>query len=838
MNTLEHDYLELVTGSNILEVVQLKKNQLRQEAQAQQLDPEAYLNEHKKDILNLYKNADLGILCTLLENGHSWRNVTENYTGQPQIIRELDDAQEIRNYINDVLDMVQVEMNHRTKENFQDAYQAFASYREAEEGKYQNTDNLKEYIDGQLVIKLLVQDGYSQDTIKKVLKEHNYSEDYAKELTEKSMIVKRLYMDIANALPLSQSKNEFDVYRAIAKEYMAKMGIKVLSANDDLAIRKQLNNYNFPNEYLKKSFLKASPVAHEPARDPQQYVDAILSDEIEFKEELNQKKPIMDLEALYKGAIERFNQKLRNTGRNIIDGVLENKNRNYYDCLAAKELFDNHYTENEIYNAINKWSPEKENPAYPGYAQWVLDKANKLISKEKDILNHKKIQIPKASYQDLCDQGFTPTEMVISILQERMELNPSLKQRLYEPFMDKDLAESALTRYPDFNREALKGIINSFPRAILLLNTGLPEAKDYADNVIKAADARINETHKIQRAKEELKATFQSQQEIQHQGITGETANMKNNIYTLGRCALTMMQGNNDEHIIRDMIVANLPDADEKIITDIIQKNKECIKRAAYIKEYSPDTENTDSNPKGYYLSQMSKQYKIRNAFNASMDAEIAKDLKIMGLSRNEIRTIIQENSPIICQPGRGNDYVDKYVLPTALQRAMEELKKLKQYYPAPRHKEGQDVKEEYQYQVKKTLANIALPFMIEMDVIIAGVLLSQGFSDMDISTTLSQLSPLKDSQKEYGVAIVKAAENDEVRADADEIDNSMEVSEETNYIRESQEKDQPPLIAQETTVETTIHETYEGDMKVASEVIGQETKVQKRVLRPGVANP
>ena len=60
MNAIEHEYFKLVTESNIEEHITKFKASLADEAAAKGLEPEAYLKEHKKDILEQYKKIDLG----------------------------------------------------------------------------------------------------------------------------------------------------------------------------------------------------------------------------------------------------------------------------------------------------------------------------------------------------------------------------------------------------------------------------------------------------------------------------------------------------------------------------------------------------------------------------------------------------------------------------------------------------------------------------------------------------------------------------------------------------------------------------------------------------------
>lgn len=825
MNTVEQEYFRLIAESNIKEHISSFKAGLANEAAAKGLDPATYLHEHQKDVLKQYQKIDLGILCALLDRGQSWRNIYETFTNNSIILQELESPAEIRSYTDEVLGMVQKEMYQRTRKDFEEASRAFSSHAEALEAKYQDNDTeLNDYRNGEIVINMLLKDDFSQDTIEKVLLSNNYPEDYAKGLMEKSMLIKRLYNDVAEAPPMANAKNEFDIYRAVAKEYMAKLGIKIMSYNDDLAICQQLKSLKFPDNYLRRSFLRASPVAHEPGRNPEAYVEAVLSGDsshAEFKDGLN-KSPVMDIEQVYKAALEIYDKYLKDKGIN--KDIEHSDERVYYDCLATRKLFNAHFTENEIYGALS-YSPQSTNPAFPGYAQWLLDKTNKLLNKEKELINHKKLVIPSQSYKELLEHGFKPMEIVTAILQERMELNPSLKQRLYMPFVDKDLTEAALTRYPDFDLDALKGIINSFPRAIILSGTRLPEEKDYADNVIAEATKRIEAASNIKKAQEKLQESLKNQQDVQYQGVTGETSNMKMSIYHLGRTALAMMRSGSDEQLIRDMIAGNtLPDmpADDldDMVKRIISQNREVIKRVQAIDEYKePATKSIMPAARDFYMSKMLKQHEIRKAFNASMDADIVKDMLALNYSRNDIKNAVQDCSPIVCQPGRGNDYYDKYVRNTALQSYQTELTKLVNYYPEPRQQKEDDCSKEYQYHLQKLKAAIALPFMIEMDGLIAATMLIQGFSSPEISDTLNQMSPLRESQNNYGLGVVKNAERDigeSMAQQASAMDNSK-----------------PSAIAEEAVVETTIRDTYIGEEKINSEVIGEAVKKRTRVLQP-----
>lgn len=759
MESLEHAYYRLLSESGFTEAIQnIKQNIIN----ASEGSAENALSERKEEIIDAYKKMDLSIICDLLEMGYSWRDVIENYTSNPFILHELDIQHEVQQYTDSVIELVNDERMNRLTQDYDDAQRVFTSYRTSLNNKYVDDDRYqqyREYRDGEIVINMLVHDGYTEATISRVLIDNDYDEAYVKGLLEKCMDVKRLYIDISQALSLDNSKNEFDVYRSMAKEYMAKLGIKVLSYSDDLAIMQRLKGLKFPDNYLKSSFLKASPVAHEPGRNATAYVEAILSGDAqhkEFHDGLN-REPVMDVEQQYKAVIELYNESLKQKG--ITNGIQEGVNRAYYDCLTARELFKQHYLEIDVLQAIKDFSPEKDNPAFPGYALWLLDKVKKLINKEESVLSREKIDLPLGSYKEVLAAGFTPRDIVLSILQQRIELNPSLQNKLYMPFVDKDLAESALIRYPDFDREALKGILADSPRSILLSGTRMSEEKNYVDNVIKTTEKLLESRLKERTSYHALQEKFREKQAASYQGITGETADMKISTYHVGRTALSMMRDGCDEVSLRKMIISNIPDVDEAIADDIIKQNKEVIRRISVIDKYV-NISNLDGSAQDFYLARMAKQHSVRMSINASMDPEIVKDMLANNFKRSEIRDVVQQYSPIISQPGRGSDYFISYVYPTALTLLRTEQEKLAKYHPQPRTQKAGTIEEEYAYHKDQILAAIALPFSPVMDVMIAETLSVQGYYEEDIKRLLEESSPCRNLQTDYGTSILKRVEN------------------------------------------------------------------------------
>lgn len=798
MESLTHAYLRLIDKLEVNDKVANCKAALLHQAQSRNIKPEEYMAQHREDIVKIYKQADLSVICDLMDIGYSWREVMENYANNPMIINEYDDAALIKQYTDEVIELVNAERRKRSKTDFVEASDAFERIKKNLSKKYMDDDNsFSEYHDGEIVISMLVNEGYPEKTVADVLmKNTEHDEIYIKSLMEKCMVVKRAYSDIQAAPPLAKARNEFDVYRSLAKEHMAKLGIKTLSYSDDMAIFEQLKAIKLPDKFIRTAMLKASPVANEPGRKNEAYVEAVLSGDSnhsEFSDGLA-RQPVVDVEQEYKALIEIYNSKLKKKG--ITDGVKEGINRVYFDTLAVKELFNKHYSEADIVRVLKEFSPEDAARSFPGYTLWVMTKARKLIEKEEYILSKPPIILPEGSYSEVIAQGFAPKDIIISLLQKRLELNPSMRHVLHKNFVDKDLAESALSRYPDFDLDAMRGVFANFPRAIILSGSKMGEEKNYVENVVETAKKRIDKQKEANKESEQLKEAFRQKQDVLHQGVTGETASMKMPIYHVGRAALSMMQNNTDEMVLRKMIISNVDapeDQMEAITNSIIKKNREVLNRMKIVEEHIPSGQDKSVSARIFYLNRLALQHELRKSINASMDPEIVKDMLAAKVyKKSEIKEVVQELSPIAAQPGRGQDYYLDYVYPTAVSLLRTEKEKLKTYHPSPRQQKEENADREYEYHKQQILEAIALPFETAMDVLIAETMLLQGYPEYEIAGALDECSPCRENQENYGLSVTKNAA-------------SKSIVEE-----------------RETVIETTTENTYEDNSLVNSRVLSR----------------
>lgn len=186
-----------------------------------------------------------------------------------------------------------------------------------------------------------------------------------------------------------------------------------------------------------------------------------------------------------------------------------------------------------------------------------------------------------STYAELAAAGISASVIFSSILHERLALNPSLEQHLFDPYLDKDLAEACLTRYPDFDREALAGIITDSPRAIILSGSRMPEENEYADHVIQAAEKRLENHRQAVAQRKSIFEEFNKQHGLAYQGVGDPKENLS--AFHCGRTALQMKIKGYDELEIRNAILAT-ETKDAAFADRILERTAAVFTRLMYIK--------------------------------------------------------------------------------------------------------------------------------------------------------------------------------------------------------------------------------------------------------------
>ena len=197
------------------------------------------------------------------------------------------------------------------------------------------------------------------------------------------------------------------------------------------------------------------------------------------------------------------------------------------------------------------------------------------------------------------------------------------------------------------------------------------------------------------------------------------------------------------------------------------------------------------------------EQYQKRHFIKSSMDVDVVKAMLAYGkFNGREIREALQELSPIAIEPGRDASYYQKYVLPNAKNRLMDEKDKLNQYHPVPRKLHADTAQEEYAYHRSRIQDAIDLPYNPQMDALIAETMLIQGFAPPDIAEAMQNESPCRGEQSDYGVVLVNHARfqqaNDEEQQEEER--GASRVRTYTDTVEEVTEE-----VTTTTTTETTI---------------------------------
>lgn len=715
---------------------------------------------------DLFFKKDLNIFCKLLDDGYSLKEVLEAHRKKSLLSTQFTNEKLLNNYADNILGHVNRERILRTGKLYELAKKLYLEKINSLSDKYASysKDKFNAFHEGSIVISMMIDHNFFPEVIEEVLRRNSIfvkvDENYIRDVMEKCRSVQQAYIDIQRMVAPHDVRSEQDAYRYFAREYMMHTHTKILSGRDDQSIVARMYTEKFPKEIILSALLKASPVAMEPGRNKDKYVTSLINlvekEYADKKEYALKQYPVTA--ALYEEKIGRLDQRLKEKGYSF--GV--EKNRSYYDAMVARELLEEKQSSANISRVIIEKSPLaiKKNPLNPdktpeNYANWIVSAAKKVIRAEKNLLAWENKAIPNnTNYKNLIEAGITPIDLFKQALHERITTYPSISARLTAPFIDKDIAEKLLTRYPDFDKFQLHEVIkHNSPRALM---PGIPE--NYVVKLIDDVEKRIESAQK----KESYTKTVQEEYNRQC-GLASEGVNIDSHLslYQDGRAALRMLLNHIDPLDVRNAIVAAAQTA--AVITpllyaDTVLQGAEAVyRRINELKEYK-----TVENPKSVeevYKNKLVQLYNEKKFLQSSMDVEIMKDMLLENQYRtSEIKRAIQEASPIAIEPGRDNKY-ESFIESQAKEKIAQERLKLHHYKPIPRIEHEESAKLEYERHSREIQKSIDLPFSAQMDLLIAETMLIQGYSSQLITEVLQE-SPCVESQKNYATAIVRKAEN------------------------------------------------------------------------------
>ena len=713
-----------------------------------------------------YRQADIKVLQQMISMGYDPSSVIKEYekiAAFSEALKESGASEEAAAaYHDEVAAVVLGDAQKEGRAQQENVMAMFRSLREANAQKYSETgqsEAFQRFQDGQIIVAILRNHFPPLSAYYTLRETAGYDNETANQMLEQAGLVKLLYADIQNSMIERQEecRNEMALYRYLAKERMMKSGLKTFDFEDDLAIVRRMHELHIPKELIENAVRRASPVMREIGRDAEKYWEAMAADVFQEAAD-HQQDPYAAAKNIYLSFIQQANDKLQQKG---YQPEAIQRYRVYYDGLAVRELFTQHQKEPHIQKVLEELSPAAKTRS--DYASWLMEKIRYLIKKEISLLSsYKELPGNVTSYKTLFELGYTAAAVYKAVLGEHIKLNPSLAQHIYEPFVDKDVAETFLTKYKDTDREALLGVLNDTPRAILMKGTGLPEEKHYGDSVLRAVEQRIAEFKKQEAAQNEMRALWLRQLDLQTQGMEGKPADIMLK-FQIGSIALSMKERGWDDTQIRSAILSttsfpeNMKDAEE-LANAVMERLPAVYERREAIKRYMPDDKDTEKTAISDYRQKLHEKYTTLRYFKPQMDVDIVKYMLVEGtFSKDNIKDAILKASPMAIAPGRDVESYFGYVYPKARELLYLEKKKLQEFHLSPRHPHAESIKEEYDIQKQRVKFVVDLPFNQAMDILIAQSLLQEGFDEESVKGVLDT-SELAAKQENYGMAILNGA--------------------------------------------------------------------------------
>lgn len=724
-----------------------------------------------KEIANEYEQCyfDLDVLIfdKLLDRGFNFGEIDLYLSENTIFSKRVYDKVIIQKYAERVLEKIRSVRFDRSQLEISKAESKYNELKNIFMNNYIEGEeiNQKQQI-GEIVLELLLTEGFMYETVKKILSEHIVGEDknIITEILNDCSKIKKIYIEINEAGKFEDSSSFEEVYFSYTKDYLIKNSLLKLTFDDDCQIAKEIlkgleEAGQAGDYYIRNNLTKFSPVALEPWRDKEVYLNAVFSRINSDDSKKINKKEMYFIEKTFTDTRNKITNKI-NEYKTLFTS------NEYRAVLSIRELFVSHYNEQDIkdmfYQNFNiKTDKEKIQISL------MIEKAKQMLKKESELKNvsFKRGLTPKVSRNNhianLKKEGLTSFDVYRIVLERKIYDTPSISNRLYETFLDIDMAESCLSQYRDFDKEELKEIISDSPRAILLSNMDISEAKDYADNVIRKAEERLKKANEIQYEKDIMESLIYQEADIIKQGI-----NISGKLeypYQYSRSALKLFIKGGDELAVSEIIL-NLAtkfniDNPEKFTENIITNAKEIYRRMLNIKNYEEDTDNINKVQKEY-LRLMHEKYLINSSLKKNMDIDVIAEL-LNNFSKQEISTAALKCSPWTAEIGRTEKYVTNYLIPQAESKILSIKNKLAKASPIHREEFKTDIVEEYndlQVEIKKQYPII--PYDIKMDEIIILSLVLEKFNLDNIKILLNEHSPLKNSQSNYGESMVKRVSN------------------------------------------------------------------------------
>lgn len=729
----------------------------------------SYLQQENLSALNdYYTSIDVETLAEMLDIGYSEREVSEAYSNN-NLFSDIVQSKSMQSFYEKNVyallhskreEIIDAQIEEGTEEYLRLIKTVPAGL---EQDSAENDYNI--FREGNAIISLMLTKRLSAETITRILLANSpykgsNREIYVKKLIDQCQHVKQNYLQIKSVNPnLEEAEQAVDIYRIYAKEYMKKNDLYLLNYDNDFEILEALRADMIPEEYLKPAFLEGSPVAIQPGRDKDNYIESLFSEqENSTNLIISNNNNYLTVADIYRGLIENADKKLKQAG--VLEGV--NKSRLYYDCLVAYELIkENHFEFKDIRKAIEDNCPASFNKA--NHAEITLNTVSEILDREQNLLKlpEKPVELYKGMTYDEATDKYTPRDIFKSVLYEHVALNPSITNRLLNRNVNIDLAESVLYKFPDFDLDVLKELLESTPFGLLAHRSNSPDDKKYGFITIKKAKERLAKQNVINNREQSLLDTYSSTYRTAGQGLT-EFSSLNSVLYRQGQSALKELnRGMNIYDIKRGILETaerNLIDMPIELFADKIIKMVQAVqKRMLFIQEL-PTIENPRQ-AELFYQQRLADYFHDNRKFNKESDIAAVQQMILADYPKSEILQSINEFSPFAIFPGNTEKY-PYTIIQTAEQNIEKERKKLRSLILGPRLEKEPQAEEAYMSWKKNIREMINLDHDSRMDEAIIRVMLLEGYEDKDIENTVQENSPCRKLQNNYSENIIKRVVN------------------------------------------------------------------------------
>lgn len=722
-------------------------------------------NKFLDHFMNLYKTTELSIAEHLLNLGyknHEIQNVIKEKS--PFFLLDKNNKEK---YIN----LVSSELPSRYQDlKFVEYLKQYQSQVDFYKQKNQRIDK---YIDGKIALDLYLKEKVPLKSLNRIFNERTANEraqqpDYATSIVKALEKVKANY-DRIYGFNKAKPETDYEKYLLYMKQYLRYQNKKILNGTDEQQIIKRLLAEHVDKDKIKCIMLDYSPVAVQPGRSVEKYVNNTL-DIIEK----DYKERVIKAKEHYDKVSKIFDQELINLKDMIKkDETRNKKQRNifYLGILAKKLLNKGAYGPYIIKNFEEKIPglkaklPNSNNT----YVYALLDSAQKAVDNEKAIMNFiSPYKFYEMEFSDIRSKNIPISDVFRQVVKERLDVYPNINLNLSRSFVDEDACVKLFNRYPDIRKEELVQAVTEAS-----VYNRLPGVdRDYPEKIVTIAEEKYKEANRFledeKQRQNELKDEFELYKDIEATTERNETntevVEQEQKDYCACRATVNMIKKQVSEIDIKNIIAEEATEtklADKAKYSDFIYDcAKKVLARELQIVNYLPLSTIT---PENQYKLHMKDNYLKNKYFSPESDIETVKNMINDGIKKTDIDISLIKFSPLTAEPRKVQEYVNTVIQKAEMDIQQEKIK-LQNYQPILR--EEKDPIEAYNHHIEDFKSKIDLPITKEVDAIIAGAMLMQNISQAKIAETITNVSTLSPkterniSNSTYGKEIVKNAEH------------------------------------------------------------------------------